>query len=161
VQANAVAASGGSLTDTTTYYWVVTAINANGETVKSNEKSLTIAAPNQTATISWAASDGALKKLKAAAANETNGKQAMAEAALAMLGAGVAELVLDAEILGMLQALVDGGTLSASDRDGLLSRAAEVVGIAEASLGRPITTADVAEALAGDRPHGFTGPIGG
>jgi hypothetical protein len=109
----------------------------------------------------WAASDGALKKLKAAAANETNGKQAMAEAALAMLGAGVAELVLDAEILGMLQALVDGGTLSASDRDGLLSRAAEVVGIAEASLGRPITTADVAEALAGDRPHGFTGPIGG
>lgn len=55
VQSAASAISGGTLTDTSTFYWVVTAINANGETVKSNERNLTIAAPNQTATISWAA----------------------------------------------------------------------------------------------------------
>ncbi len=59
VQANAAAISGGSLVDTTTYYWVVTATNANGETVKSNEKSLAISTPNLTATISWAAINGA------------------------------------------------------------------------------------------------------
>lgn len=59
VQANAAAHSGGSLTDTTTYYYVVTAINANGETVASNEKSYTASDPNLTATLSWAASTGA------------------------------------------------------------------------------------------------------
>lgn len=59
VQANAVASSGGTLVDTSTYYWVVTATNANGETVVSNEKSLLIAAPNQQATISWAQVSGA------------------------------------------------------------------------------------------------------
>lgn len=55
VQASAVAASGGSLANGTTYYWVVTALNANGETVKSNEQSLAISNPNNTGTISWAA----------------------------------------------------------------------------------------------------------
>ena len=56
VQAAASASNGGTLVDTTTYYWVVTAVDANGgETVKSNERSLVIAAPNQTANLSWAA----------------------------------------------------------------------------------------------------------
>ena len=48
VQATASATTGGSLIDTLTYYWVITATNPLGETVKSNEKSLVIAAPNQT-----------------------------------------------------------------------------------------------------------------
>ena len=59
VQAAPSAGSGGSLVDTTTYYWVVTAINANGETTKSNQETLTISAPNQTAHLSWAAVPGA------------------------------------------------------------------------------------------------------
>lgn len=54
VQSNAAAIAGGSLVNTTTYYWVITATNANGETVVSNEKSLTIANPNNTATLAWA-----------------------------------------------------------------------------------------------------------
>lgn len=55
VQSNASVTTGGTLTDTQAYFWVITATNANGETVKSNEKTLTISAPNQTAVLSWAA----------------------------------------------------------------------------------------------------------
>lgn len=55
VQAAAVIASGGSLTDSTPYYWVVTATNANGETVVSNQQTLTPASTNQTAHLSWGA----------------------------------------------------------------------------------------------------------
>ena len=54
VQANPSATSGGSLANGTTYYWVITATNPNGETVVSNEKSLAITSPNQTADLSWA-----------------------------------------------------------------------------------------------------------
>lgn len=59
VQAAETVTSGGSLVDTTTYYWVITATNANGETVVSNEQSRTVAAPNQTAVLSWAQVSGA------------------------------------------------------------------------------------------------------
>lgn len=59
VQAAASAVAGGSLVDTTQYYWVITAINQNGETVKSNQQTLVIAAPNQTAHLSWAQIPGA------------------------------------------------------------------------------------------------------
>ncbi len=59
VQAAASASSGGTLVDTTPYYWVITATNALGETLKSNQQTLTIAAPNQTANLSWAAVVGA------------------------------------------------------------------------------------------------------
>ena len=59
LQSNAVAASGGSLTTGTTYYWVITAVFAYGETVVSNEKSLAISTPNLTANLSWAAVTGA------------------------------------------------------------------------------------------------------
>ena len=55
VQANVVAVSGGSLTNATPYYWVVTAINNNGETTKSNEKTYTPSGGNDTGQISWAA----------------------------------------------------------------------------------------------------------
>jgi hypothetical protein len=51
--------SGGALISTVTYYWVVTALNPNGETVVSNEQTLTISSPNQTAVISWGAAAGA------------------------------------------------------------------------------------------------------
>src|SRR3990167_5244186 len=54
VQNAATASSGGTLVDTTTYYWVITATNALGETLKSNQVSLVIASPNQTANLSWA-----------------------------------------------------------------------------------------------------------
>jgi hypothetical protein len=59
VQANAVAHSGGTLSNGTTYFWVVTAINDVGETTASNEKSLAITTPNLSATISWAAATNA------------------------------------------------------------------------------------------------------
>lgn len=45
--------SGGSLSSGTTYYWVITALNGSNETVISNEKSLAIVSPNQTASLSW------------------------------------------------------------------------------------------------------------
>jgi hypothetical protein len=51
--------SGGSLTDGGTYYWVVTATTAAGETAASNQTSLTVAAPNQKARLTWSAVSGA------------------------------------------------------------------------------------------------------
>lgn len=59
VQSGASAVSGGTLVDTTTYYWVITATNALGESLKSNQQSLVISAPNQTANLSWAQVVGA------------------------------------------------------------------------------------------------------
>lgn len=59
VQAAASAIAGGSLANGTTYYWVITAFNHNGQTAKSNEQSLAITNPNNTATLSWAAVTGA------------------------------------------------------------------------------------------------------
>jgi hypothetical protein len=59
VQSVPSAASGGSLSNGTTYYWVITAINANGETTASNERNLAITSPNLTAVLSWAQVSGA------------------------------------------------------------------------------------------------------
>jgi hypothetical protein len=59
VQATPAAVSGGSLTNGTTYYWVVTATNSVGETTKSNQQSLAISTPNLTADLSWAYVPGA------------------------------------------------------------------------------------------------------
>jgi hypothetical protein len=55
VQAVPVASSGGTLVNGQAYFWVVTAYNDVGETVASNEKTLTMSTPNLQATISWAA----------------------------------------------------------------------------------------------------------
>lgn len=59
VQSNATLTSGGSLTDGTPYYYVITAFNNNGETPKSNEKTVTPSGANQTAVLSWAQINGA------------------------------------------------------------------------------------------------------
>lgn len=59
VQSAPSASSGGSLSNGTTYYWVVTATNPNGETTKSNEQNLAITTPNQTANLAWALVKGA------------------------------------------------------------------------------------------------------
>lgn len=55
----AVLASGGSLTVSTTYYYVITATNANGETTRSSEVSVTPTSGNQTADLTWSADAGA------------------------------------------------------------------------------------------------------
>lgn len=48
-------ASGGSLALNTTYYWVITAVNAKGQSIESNEESLTpTTSGTQTADLSWA-----------------------------------------------------------------------------------------------------------
>lgn len=50
---------GGALTNGTTYYYVVTAIDGFGESLPSNEQSYQATAANRTARISWAAVPGA------------------------------------------------------------------------------------------------------
>jgi hypothetical protein len=54
VQANATIEAGGTLATVATY-WVVTALGSGGETLKSNEKTLTPAGFNLAALIAWAA----------------------------------------------------------------------------------------------------------
>lgn len=64
--------AGGALT-AGTYRWVITAINANGETTASNEQTATTAAANLTVTLTWAAVTGATgyKVYRTAAAGAT------------------------------------------------------------------------------------------
>jgi fibronectin type 3 domain-containing protein len=55
-------ATGGSLTVGTTYYYVITALDpAGGETVQSNERSVTPTTGNQTANVNWALLTGATR----------------------------------------------------------------------------------------------------
>lgn len=54
----ATATSGGTLA-AGTYYYVVTALNANGETVASNEKNIVTTGATSTVTVSWSAVTGA------------------------------------------------------------------------------------------------------
>lgn len=106
------------------------------------------------AILRWAASTGGLKKLRVAAADLTNGLQAASEAALAMLSSDLPSMSIDAEVLTMLDTLVTGNVLTSSDKTAFLTRAAELIGAAESSLGSPISVDDVSAALAGDRPNG-------
>lgn len=55
VQNAVTATAGGSLSDSTTYYYVLTSLNTNGETAKGNQESITISGSNQTAVLSWTA----------------------------------------------------------------------------------------------------------
>jgi len=59
VQAAPVAVAGGTLA-AGAKYWVITSVNANGETTVSNQETLTIAGSNNTADLSWAYVPGAL-----------------------------------------------------------------------------------------------------
>lgn len=59
VQSNVVGAAGGTLSEASTYYYVLTATNANGETLISNEKSYAPSAGNDTSNLSWAQVNGA------------------------------------------------------------------------------------------------------
>ena len=102
----------------------------------------------------WSAARAVMQKLEHEAQNGTNGKKSIAQAALTMLGAGVGELTLDSEILGMIQHLVTGGVLSADDKADLMSRAAEQIGIDESLVGRPVTIDDIGRILSIDRPGG-------
>ena len=51
--------SGGTLTNSTTYYYVMTATNAAGQTTQSAQVSFTATSPNLTAVLTWAAITGA------------------------------------------------------------------------------------------------------
>lgn len=99
--------------------------------------------------------------LREAAATGSNGAKSISATALALVESGVAEVTCDAEWWSLMDALVAAGVLQPSDKTALQNRIAETVGIAEATLGRPITTTDVSDALAGDRVDGHPGPIGG
>lgn len=136
---------------------VVVRLNAPTETVYRRATSKQL--------LRWLASDGRATKLRNTAANDANGARSIAQAALYVVESGMESIECDAEWWGMVDYLVSHPTeapvLSAGDKTALQTRIAEVVGVAESSLGRPITTADVAEALAGDRTNGIPGPIGG
>lgn len=106
------------------------------------------------AILRWAASTGGLKKLRTAIAERQNGLQAASEAALAMLSSELPTMAIDAEIVAMLDTLVAGGVFAESDKTAFMSRAAELIGIAESSLGTAITADDVSASLAGDRDGG-------
>jgi UDP-N-acetylmuramyl tripeptide synthase len=101
----------------------------------------------------WSAARAVMQKLQSEATNGTNGKKSISQAALTMLQAGTAELVLDAEVLGMINHLVPD-VLSADDVADLLQRCAEHISVAEQSIGRQCTVADVGEVLLVDRPNG-------
>lgn len=59
VQAAASTSGVGGLLTAATYYYVVTALNANGETIASNERSIATTGSTSSNTISWAAVTGA------------------------------------------------------------------------------------------------------
>lgn len=59
VQSATSLAAGGTLSEASTYYYVVTATTALGETVKSNEQSATPAGGNDKAVLTWVAVTGA------------------------------------------------------------------------------------------------------
>ena len=101
----------------------------------------------------WSAARAVMQKLQSEATNGTNGKKSISQAALTMLQAGTAELVLDAEVLGMINHLVPD-VLSADDVADLLQRCAERISVAEQSIGRHATVADIGVAMAIDRPDG-------
>ena len=101
----------------------------------------------------WSAARAVMQKLQSEATNGTNGKKSISQAALAMLQAGTAELQLDAEVMGMINHLVPD-VLSADDVADLLQRCAEHISVAEQSIGRQCTVADVGEVLLVDRPGG-------
>ena len=102
----------------------------------------------------WSAARAVMQKLESEAQNGTNGKKSIAQAALTMLGAGVGELTLDTEILGMIQHLVAGGVLTADDNADLMARAAEQIGVDESLVGQPVTIEDIGRILSIDRPDG-------
>ena len=101
----------------------------------------------------WSAARAVMQKLQSEATNGTNGKKSISQAALAMLQAGTAELQLDAEVMGMVNHLVPD-VLSADDVVDLLRRCEEKISVAEQTIGRHATVADVGEAMAIDRPDG-------
>lgn len=101
----------------------------------------------------WSAARAVMQKLQSEATNGTNGKKSISQAALTMLQAGTAELVLDAEVLGMINHLVPD-VLSADDVADLLQRCAEHISVAEQAIGRQCKVADVGEVLLVDRPGG-------
>lgn len=101
----------------------------------------------------WSAARAVMQKLQSEATNGTNGKKSISQAALAMLQAGTAELQLDTEVMGMVNHLVPD-VLSADDVADLLQRCAEHISVAEQSIGRQCTVADVGEVLLVDRPGG-------
>jgi len=101
----------------------------------------------------WSAARAVMQKLQSEATNGTNGKKSISQAAVTMLESGTAELVLDAEIMGMIDHLVPD-VLSADDVADLLQRCAERTSVAEQSIGRMATVADIGEAMAIDRPNG-------
>jgi len=101
----------------------------------------------------WSAARAVMQKLQSEATNGTNGKKSISQAALTMLQAGTAELVLDAEALGMINHLVPD-VLSADDVADLLQRCAEHISVSEQAIGRQCTVADVGEVLLVDRPGG-------
>ena len=101
----------------------------------------------------WSAARAVMQKLQSEATNGTNGKKSISQAALTMLQAGTAELVLDAEVLGMINHLVPD-VLSADDVADLLQRCAEHISVAEQAIGRQCNVADVGEVLLVDRPGG-------
>lgn len=102
----------------------------------------------------WSAKNYTIQKLQSEAANGTNGKKSIAQAALLMLQTSVTDLTLDDEILGMIDVLVSGTVLSAADKADLLARSAEQISRAEQLIGRPATNEDVGLAMAVDRPGG-------
>jgi len=101
----------------------------------------------------WSAARAVMQKLQSEATNGTNGKKSISQAAVTMLESGTAELVLDAEIMGMIDHLVPD-VLSADDVADLLQRCAERTSVAEQAIGRMATVADIGEAMAIDRPNG-------
>jgi UDP-N-acetylmuramyl tripeptide synthase len=101
----------------------------------------------------WSAARAVMQKLQSEAANGTNGKKSISQAALTMLESGTPELVLDTEVTGMINHLVPD-VLSADDVADLLQRCAEHISVAEQSIGRQCTVADVGEVLLVDRPNG-------
>ena len=101
----------------------------------------------------WSAARAVMQKLQSEATNGTNGKKSISQAALTMLQAGTAELVLDAEVLGMINHLVPD-VLSTDDVADLLRRCEEKISVAEQAIGRHATVADIGEAMAIDRPNG-------
>lgn len=59
VLTSAVALAGGTLVNGTPYFWIITGINAIGETVKSNQVTFTPSGGNLSATLTWPAVVGA------------------------------------------------------------------------------------------------------
>lgn len=102
----------------------------------------------------WAASNQRMQKIQTAAASGGSSVRSIAQCALQIIQAGVGQITVDDEFTALLDALVSGSVLIASDKAAFMTRCEERISVAEQAIGRQCTVADVGEVLLVDRPNG-------